>query len=127
MKTLAILVVILGLASLVMGIILVINSGPARDEVAESINPLTLANLDAQYDQVKSAQMQMAQQEGAAIQQGNPSSGYVWLTLQRTSLGLARSNVGLANLTQILGYVNIVIGIALVIVSLGMMRKTSTA
>jgi uncharacterized membrane protein HdeD (DUF308 family) len=127
MKTLAIIVLILGLASLVMGIILVVNSGPARDEVAESINPLTLANLDAQYDQVKSAQMQMAQQEGAAIQQGNPSSGYVWLTLQRTSLGLARSNVGIANLTQILGYVNIVIGIALVIVSLGMMRKTSTA
>ena len=127
MKTLAILVVILGLASLVMGIIFVVNSGSARAEVADSINPLPLANLDAQYDQVKGAQQQMAQQEGAAIQQGNPSAGYVWMTLQRTSLGLARSNVGIANLTQILGYLNIVIGIALVVVSLGMFRKTMAA
>lgn len=125
MKTLAIIVVILGLASIVMGIIFVLNSGTARDEVAESIAPVTLADLDGRYDQVKSAQMQTAQAEGAAIQQGNPSSTYVWLTLQRTSLGLARSNVGIADLTMIMGYLNIVIGIGLIIVSLGMFRRAN--
>ena len=123
MKTLAIIVLILGLASLVMGVIFVINSGSARTEVADGIAPVTLADLDGRYDQVKTAQMQVAQQEGAAIQAGNPSTTYVWLTLQRTSLGLARSSVGIANLTMILGYLNLVIGIALVIVSLGMMRQ----
>jgi len=127
MKALAIIVLILGLASVAMGIIFVLNSGTARDEVATSIAPLPLENLDAQYDQVKSSQMQLAQAEGAAIQQGNPSSTYVWLTLQRTSLGLARSSVGIADLTMIMGYLNIVIGIGLVIVSLGMMRKVSSS
>ena len=125
MKTLAIIVVILGLATMVMGVILVVNSGSARSEVADSIAPLPLENLDAQYDTVKSAQMQLAQQEGAAIQQGNPSANYVWLTLQRTSLGLARTNMGTARLTLTLGYLNLIIGIGLVIVSLGMFRKAT--
>jgi hypothetical protein len=126
MKALAIIVLILGLASLVMGIIFVINSGSARDEVADSVAPLPLADLDARYDQVKAGQMQLAPAEQAAIQGGQaPGSLYTWMTLQRTSLGLARSNVGIADLTQILGYLNIVIGIALVVVSLGMMRQNT--
>ncbi len=127
MKALSIIVLILGLASLVMGVIFVINSGTARTEVADSIAPLPLENLDAQYDTVKSAQQQMAGQEGAAIQQGNPSSNYIWLTLQRTSLGLARSNIGTARLTMTLGYITAVIGVALIVVSLGMLRKASEA
>ncbi len=125
MKTLAIIVVIIGLASLVMGTIFVFNSFSARDDVATSIAPLPVNNLNSQYDQVNQMQQAQTQQEGAAIQKGDPSAGYVWLTLQRTSLGLARSNMGLANLTQILGYLNIVIGIALVIVSLGMLRRSN--
>jgi hypothetical protein len=126
MKALAIIVLILGLASLVMGIIFVINSGSARDEVADSVAPLPLADLDARYDQVKAGQMQLAPAEQAAIQGGQaPGSLYTWMTLQRTSLGLARSNVGIADLTQILGYLNIVIGIALIVVSLGMMRQNT--
>jgi uncharacterized membrane protein HdeD (DUF308 family) len=128
MKTLAIIVLILGLASLVMGVIFVINSGSARNEVADSIAPLPLGNLNAQYDQVRAGRLQMAPAEGAAINAGQaPSALYSWMTLEETSLGLARSSAGVANLTMILGYLNLVIGIALIIVSLGMMRKTATA
>ena len=124
MKVLAAIVLILGLACLVMGIIFTINSGSARDEVATSISPLTLDQLDAQYDQVVAGQQAMAPAEAAAIQSGQaPSALYTWMTLQRTSLGLARSNVGLASLTLTLGVLNILIGVGLGSISVYMMKR----
>ncbi len=116
MKILSVIVVILGLASVVLGIVFTISSGTAEDEVAESIAPLPLDQLDVRYETVKSSQMAMATQEGQAIQNGQaPSDMYTWLTLQRTSLGLARSNAGLSQLTRTLGIVNIVIGVGLIL------------
>lgn len=126
MKILSVIVVILGLASVVLGIVFTISSGTAENEVAESIAPLALDQLDARYESVKSSQMAMAAQEGQAIQNGQaPSDMYSWLTLQRTSLGLARSNAGLSQLTRTLGIVNIVIGAGLVLTGIIAFRRKS--
>ncbi len=126
MKILSVVVVILGLASMVLGIIFTISSGSAEDEVAESIAPLPLDQLDARYETVKANQMAMAAAEGAAIQSGQaPSDMYTWLTLQRTSLGLARSNAGLSQLTRTLGIVNIVIGAGLVLTGIVALRRSA--
>ena len=126
MKILAVIVVILGLASAVLGVIFTINSGTAQNEVADSIAPLPLDQLDARYETVKSSQMAMAAQEGQAIQNGQaPSEMYSWLTLQRTSLGLARSNAGLSQLTLTLGIVNIVIGVGLILTGIVVFRRAA--
>lgn len=126
MRVLSVIVVFLGLASLVVGILFTINSGSAENEVSESIAPLPLDQLDARYDAVKTNQLAMAAQEGAAIQNGQaPSEMYSWLTLQRTSLGLARSNVGLAQLTRTLGILNIIIGAGLVLTGIVALRRAA--
>lgn len=125
MKILSVIVVFLGLASLVLGILFTINSGSAEDEVAESIAPLPLDQLDARYESVKSSQLTLAVQESEALQNGQaPSEMYSWLTLQRTSLGLARSNVGLSQLTRTLGILNIAIGAGLVLTGFVGLRRT---
>lgn len=125
MRVLAIIVLLLGLATLVLGVILVINSGSARDEVAESVAPLPLDQLDDTYENVKAQANAMRATEEPAIQTGSqPSAMYNYLSGKRTSLGLARSNVGLASLTLMVGIVNIIVGAGLGLGSVVMMRKS---
>lgn len=126
MRVLAIIVLLIGLASLVLGILFVVNAGSARDEVAASVAPLTLDEVDGKYDAVKAKHEAIRAQEEPAIQGGTagPSAMYNYLSAQRGSLGLARTNIGLASLTQTLGLLNILIGAGLILVSVALMRKT---
>lgn len=53
MNTLFRLVIIaLGIASLVFGIIFIVQAGSGTQWIADDIKPLAIANVDAQYDAV---------------------------------------------------------------------------
>ena len=117
MRALAIIVIILGLASLVFGILFVTQASTAENEVAESIAPLPLSQLNDQYDAVKA---QYEQMKAAGAQ---PSTDYNYLTIQKTGLGLARANVGTAQSVRMNGIIDIILGLGLGLTGLGLMRK----
>jgi hypothetical protein len=124
MRILALLVVILGIAVLVFGIIFIPQASNAKQKVADSLTaPVTLDTLDATYDQISGAYDQLKAS-------GMPSSDpqYVMVLGQRTSLGLAKSNVGLAKVLNTLGIVNIIAGVGLIFVGCAMvMRRNQNA
>ena len=126
MRAMAIIVVILGIASLVVGILFITQAASAKQEVADLIAPLTLAELDDKYDAVKAKADAAKAQEEPQIQAGQamPSAMYNYLSVQRTSLGLARSNVGTADAVRVNGLVDIGVGLALVLAGLVLLRKT---
>jgi hypothetical protein len=117
MRAIAVIIIILGLASLVFGILFVTNSGSARQEVADSIAPLPLDQLDARYDTVK---VQYDQMRAAGAQ---PSIEYNYLAVQKTGLGLARANVGTADAILMYGLIDIIVGLGLILTGIGMLRK----
>ena len=117
MRAIAIIVIILGLASFIFGILFVTQASTAENEIAESIAPLPLDQLDTQYDAV---QAQYEQMKAAGAQ---PSIEYNYLTIQKTGLGLARANVGTAQSVRVNGVVDIIVGLGLVSAGLGFLRK----
>lgn len=117
MRAIAIIVLILGVASLGMGVLFYINSMSAEDEVAESIAPLPLDQLDAQYDQV-AAQFNQVKASGAP-----PSADTNYLQATKVGLGLARANVGTANFVMMSGVVQAVVGIGLILAGVALLKK----
>ena len=116
MRVLAVIVIILGLAALVFGILFLPKASSAEQEVAESLtSPVTLDTLDITYDNID--------QQVRAMQGNEPQ--YLMLFAQRTSLGLARSNIGTASLVRMLGIVNIFAGVGLVLAGFVLYRKNS--
>jgi uncharacterized membrane protein HdeD (DUF308 family) len=110
MRLLALVVIILGIAVLVFGIIFIPQASNAKQKVADSLTSgVTLDNLDDKYDQINGAYDQLKAS-------GMPSSDpqYVMVLGQRTSLGLAKSNVGLAKVLNTVGIINILIGVGLI-------------
>ena len=125
MRVMAIIILILGLASLVLGILFVTEASSAEDEIAESIAPLPIGDVDSRYEEVKAQQSAMRTVEGPAIQAGaDPSAKYNYLTIQRTSLGLTRSQIGLASLTRTSGIINIILGLGLILAGVGLFKKS---
>jgi hypothetical protein len=119
MRLLALLVVILGIATLVFGIIFIPQASSAKQEVKDSlIAPVTLDNLDTTYDQANGAFNQLAAS-------GMPSTDprFVMALGQRTSLGLAKSNVGIAKVLQTMGIIDILIGVGLVLGGCALMMR----
>lgn len=117
MRAIAVIIIILGLASLVFGILFTTQSVTARQEVADSIDPLPLEQLDAQYDAVKAQYDQMRQ---AGTQ---PSAEYNYVAVQKTGLGLARANVGTANAILLYGLIDIIVGLGLALTGIALLRK----
>jgi len=119
MRFLALLVVILGIATLVFGIMFIPQASSAKQEVKDSLSSgVTLDNLDDTYDGVAQQLSQMP----------NTDPRYTMLFSQRTSLGLARANVGLAKLVNTAGIVNIIVGVGLVLGGCALiMRKSQSA
>ena len=115
MRILATIIILLGLASIVLGVIMFTQSGTARDEVAESIAPLELDQLDDSYDML-AASIDQIRASGA-----DPD---VSLTARKTGLGLARANVGKATMLTYNGIVDIILGAGLVLAGLGVLRKS---
>ena len=125
MRAIAIIVVVLGLAGLVFGILFVAGASSAEAEIAESIAPLPMADLDTKYEEVKAKQeaVKMAEEPKIQAGQAEPSAMYNYLTIQKTGLGLARSNAGLAQSTRMNGTIDIIVGLGLVLAGLGLLRK----
>ncbi len=123
MRILALLVIVLGIATLVFGIIFLPQASSAKQKVADSLTaPVTLDTLDATYDQISGAFDQLKAS-------GMPSSDpqYVMVLGQRTSLGLAKSNVGVAKVLTTIGIVNIIIGVGLVFSGFVLWKKSGSA
>jgi len=124
MRILALLVVILGIAVLVFGIIFIPQASEAKQKVADSLTaPVTLDTLDATYDQISGSFDQLKAS-------GMPSSDpqYVMVLGQRTSLGLAKSNVGIARVLNTMGIINILLGVGLVFTGCALiMRRNQSA
>ena len=118
MRILSLIVIILGLAVLVFGIILLPMASSAEQEVADSLTPpVTLDTLDTTYEGIDTQVRAM---------QGNEPQ-YLTMFAQRTSLGLARSNVGSASLVRTLGIINILAGLGVMIAGFVLFRKSSEA
>jgi hypothetical protein len=122
MRVLAILVIILGIAAIVFGILYIPQANSARQKVADSLtSPVTLDNLDATYDQISGAFDQLKAS-------GMPSSDpqYVMVLGQRTSLGLARTNVGTAKMVMTNGIIDIILGLGLVLGGFALLRRVQS-
>ena len=78
----ALLVVVLGLVSLIFGIMFIIQAGSAEQEIADQLNPLKIAEVDSKYDTVDAKQKAMAGTEEPEIQAGKaaPSTTYNYLS-----------------------------------------------
>ena len=123
MRVLAVLVIILGIAALVFGILFIPQASSARQKVADSLTaPVTLDNLDATYDQISGAFNKL---KAAGMPSSDPQ--YVMVLGQRTSLGLAKSNVGTAKVVLTMGIVDILLGLGLVFGGFGLLRKAQSA
>ena len=116
-RVIAAIVAILGICALVLGIFFVFQANSAKEQVATEIQPVTLSEVNAKYDAVKAKQLQLRATEEPQIQAGKAAASdtYNYLSIQRTSLGLAKANIGMAKFIQITGIVNIVIGIGLIL------------
>jgi hypothetical protein len=124
MRILALLVVILGIATLVFGIIFIPQASEAKQKVADSLTSgVTLDNLDDTYDKINGTYDQL---KASGMLSSDPQ--YVMVLGQRTSLGLAKTNVGLARVLNTVGIINILLGVGLVFAGCAlMMRKNQSA
>ena len=128
MRLCSIVVSLVGVVALVFGIIFITQAGSSTQEVADSIQPVTLAELDGTYETVKAKQIAIRAAEEPQIQAGTaaPSSTYNYLTIQRSSLGLARTNVGLAGFVRTSGILDILVGIGLVLAGVGLFKHSQS-
>jgi len=119
MRAIAIIIVILGLAAFIFGILFVTQGASGKQEVADSLKaPVTLDNLEDTYDAVK------GQYEAAAASGQMPASDLNALANTKTGLGLAKANKGTADMVRTSGVVDICIGLGLVLAGLGLLRKS---
>ena len=125
----AIVVTVLGVVILVFGIIFIIQAGSAEQAIADEIQPLAIAEVDATYEAVKTSQQAQAATEEPQIRAGKaaPSTTYNYLTIQRTSLGLARANIGLAAFVRTSGIIDIIVGLGLILAGVGLFKKGQSA
>jgi hypothetical protein len=128
MRVIAICVAILGVASLVFGVLFLTQSGSVRQQVADSVAPLTLDQVDAKYNTVVNShdKIRAAEEPKIQAQTAAPSDMYNYLSSQRALLGLAKSNIGMAMFMQISGIVGIVLGLGMVLSDLALLRKSQT-
>lgn len=119
MRVMAVIVAIIGLATLVLGILFITQAASAEQEVADSIAPLPLDQLDSTYEAV-TAQYNQMKAAGAP-----PSIEFNYLYGNKVGLGLARSNIGTASFVQTTGIINIIMGAGLILVGLALLRKAS--
>jgi hypothetical protein len=125
MRILGIIVIILGLVGVVFGILFFPQASSGRNEVANSIAPLTLDQVNAKYDAVvvKHDQIRAAEEPNIQAGQALPSDMYNYLSSQRALLGLAKSNIGIVNFVQYMGIVSIAMVVGLAAAGFYVFRK----
>jgi hypothetical protein len=127
MRILSLVTLILGLAAIVFGVLFVVQANAGNNEIVTSIAPLTLDQIEPKYDAVTAKYNQVKMAEEPAIQGGTaaPSAMYNYLSSQKGLLGLAKANIGTVKAIRMMGYVNIGVGIALVLTGIAVMRKNA--
>ena len=128
MRILALVTLILGLAAIVLGVVFMMNASSANDEIVTSITPLTIDQVNLKYDAVSAKYNQIMAAEEPNIQAGTaaPSAMYNYLSSQRALLGLAKANIGTVKAIRMMGWVDIAVGLGLVLTGLALfMKKTS--
>ncbi len=127
MRTLAIIVIILGVVSLALGVMFIVQSGSGRQQIADSVKPLTLDQVNPTYDKISASYDQVMAQEEPAIQGGTAaaSATYNYLSAQRALLGLAKANIGNVNAVMMNGIVDIILGLGLVLTGFVTFKKVA--
>jgi hypothetical protein len=127
MRILSLVTIILGIAAIVFGVLFIFQAAAGSDEIATSIAPLNLDEVKAKYDAVSAKYDQIKMAEEPAIQGGTagPSDMYNYLAAQRGLLGLAKANIGTVSAVRTMGYVDIVIGLGMVLGGIVMFRKSA--
>lgn len=124
MRIVASIVLLCGLASIVLGILLMVQASAGQDELEESIAPLMVSQVEGRYDEVVGNHNAMRQMAEMAIQRGgDPPPLYNYLSAQRASLGLAKANIGTVKATRMNGIIDIVVGAGLVLAGVGLFRR----
>lgn len=126
MRAIAIIIAILGLAVFVYGILFIVQAGTAAQEVADSVAPLTLDEINPKYDTVAANYNAVKNAEEPKIQSGQATASdtYNYLSAQRALLGLAKSNVGLTTFIRTSGTVNIMLGLGMFLAGIWLLRKS---
>jgi hypothetical protein len=127
MRILALITVILGIAAIVLGVVFMMNASSANDEIITSIAPLTIDQINPKYDAVSAKYNQVMAAEEPAIQGGTaaPSAMYNYLSAQRGLLGLAKANIGVVKAIRMMGYVDIAVGLGLVLGGIALFARKS--
>jgi len=118
-------VALIGIATLVFGIIFIIQSNTGKQTVADEVKPIALSDVNPKYDAVSASQTQLMAAEEPKIQSGQaqPSAMYNYLSAQRALLGLAKANIGLTGFVMMSGTVDIILGIALILMGMTLFMK----
>jgi len=116
MRILAVIVIILGLATLVLGVLFIPQANSGEKEIADSIAPLTLDQVNDKYDAVSVKYDALKAAEEPQIQAGKaaPTITYVYISAQRALLGLAKSNIETVTFIRYNGIIDIMVGLGLV-------------
>jgi len=124
-KLVAAIVLLIGVASLALGVMFVIQGNQGKKDLTDDINPILLDQVNAKYDAVRKGQLQYMAAEEPQIQAGKaaPSVTYDYLSAQRALLGLAKSNRMVAQFVMTSGYVTMVMGIGLLLVGSALFVK----
>jgi hypothetical protein len=127
MRVLAVIVIILGLASIVLGILFIPQANSGQEEIKESIAPLTLSQIDTKYDEAsaKYDALKAAEEPGIQAKTAAPSISYVYVSAQRALLAVAKANYGTVKVVRMMGIVDIAIGLGLVLGGFVLLRKNA--
>jgi hypothetical protein len=89
------------------------------------VKPIALSDVNPKYDAVSASQTQLMAAEEPKIQAGQaqPSAMYNYLSAQRALLGLAKANIGLTGFVMMSGTVDIILGIALILMGMTLFMK----
>lgn len=119
MRVLGVIVIILGLAAIVFGILFIPQAASGEKEIKDSLAPdhLTISQVDATYDQIAAAYAQTPQTD----------PHYLMILSERASLGLARANIGTVKTVRMNGIIDIIIGLGFVLSGFVVMRKKDSA
>jgi hypothetical protein len=118
-------VALIGVASLVFGIIFIIQSNSGKQEVIKELKPVELSDLNAKYDTVTGYFNTAMAAEEPKIQakQALPSVTYDYFAAQRALLGLGKANIGLTKFVMMSGIVDIILGLGLILAGVVLCKK----
>ena len=113
----SLLVVLVGVVAIVFGVMFIMQAGSSRTTLSNELKAsnVTLATLNAAYDQAKAGLEQATAAKNAEAAQ---SAGW-----QKASLSVAKSSVSTINFVEKSGILNIVLGVGFVLVGLFMFMK----